>query len=105
MTTREYNPVRRTFYDVNYMYSSGYVTKTALTANATIPPGRARGYDKRRWTTALVKRKQAAKVKTTNLDLLFLQNKDAGDSDSEKEQEELNELENLLKKHDPDFSK
>ncbi|KAJ7377829.1 Actin- protein 5, partial [Desmophyllum pertusum] len=32
-------------------------------------------------------------------------NKDAGDSDSEKEQEELNELENLLKKHDPDFSK
>ena len=34
-----------------------------------------------------------------------LQNKDAGDSDSEKEQEELNELENLLKKHDPDFSK
>lgn len=35
----------------------------------------------------------------------FSQNKDAGDSDSEKEQEELNELENLLKKHDPDFSK
>ena len=34
-----------------------------------------------------------------------MQNKDAGDSDSEKEQEELNELENLLKKHDPDFSK
>lgn len=51
------------------------------------------------------KRKQAMKVKTTILDLLFLQNKDAGDSDSEKEQEELNELENLLKKHDPDFSK
>ena len=45
------------------------------------------------------------KVKETILDLLFLQNKDAGDSDSEKEQEELNELENLLKKHDPDFSK
>ena len=44
-------------------------------------------------------------MKTTILDLLFLQNKDAGDSDSEKEQEELNELENLLKKHDPDFSK
>ena len=61
--------------------------------------------DKRRWTTALVKRKQAVKVKMTILDLLFLQNKDAGDSDSEKEQEELNELENLLKKHDPDFSK
>ena len=35
----------------------------------------------------------------TILDPLFLQNKDAGDSDSEKEQEELNELENLLKKH------
>ncbi|XP_068688119.1 actin-related protein 5-like [Montipora foliosa] len=32
-------------------------------------------------------------------------NKDAGDSDSEKEQEEMNELENLLKKHDPDFNK
>ncbi|XP_048586929.1 actin-related protein 5 [Nematostella vectensis] len=32
-------------------------------------------------------------------------NKDAGDSDSEKEQEELNELENLLKKHDPDFAR
>ena len=70
-----------------------------------MPPGRARNFDKRRWTTALVKRKQAVKVKMTILDLLFLQNKDAGDSDSEKEQEELNELENLLKKHDPDFSK
>ena len=70
-----------------------------------MPPGLARGCDKRRWTTALVKRKQAVKVKMTILDLLFLQNKDAGDSDSEKEQEELNELENLLKKHDPDFSK
>lgn len=70
-----------------------------------MPPGRARNCDKRRWTTALVKRKQAVKVKKTILDLLFLQNKDAGDSDSEKEQEELNELENLLKKHDPDFSK
>ena len=70
-----------------------------------MPPGCARGCDKRRWTTALVKRKQAVKVKMTILDLLFLQNKDAGDSDSEKEQEELNELENLLKKHDPDFSK
>ena len=70
-----------------------------------MPPGRARGCDKRRGTTALVKGKQAMKVKTTILDLLFLQNKDAGDSDSEKEQEELNELENLLKKHDPDFSK
>ena len=73
--------------------------------NSTMPPGRAKGCDKRRWTTGLVKRKQAVKVKMTILDLLFLQNKDAGDSDSEKEQEELNELENLLKKHDPDFSK
>ena len=27
VTTREYNPVRRTFYDVNYVYFSGYVTK------------------------------------------------------------------------------
>ena len=44
-------------------------------------------------------------VPVTILDLLFLQNKDAGDSDSEKEQEELNEMENLLKKHDPNFSK
>ena len=72
-----------------------------------MPPGRARGCDKRRRTTALVKRKQAVKVKVKVkiIDLLFLQNKDAGDSDSEKEQEELNELENLLKKHDPDFSK
>ena len=33
------------------------------------------------------------------------QNKDAGESDSEKEQEEMNELENLLKKHDPSFAK
>jgi len=33
------------------------------------------------------------------------QNKDAGDSDSEKEQEELNELENLLKKHDKEFAR
>ena len=43
----------------------------------------------------------------SNLSIFFSfpQNKDAGDSDSEKEQEELNELENLLKKHDPDFSK
>ena len=41
----------------------------------------------------------------TILDLFFLQNKDACVSDSEKEQEELTELENLLKKHDPDFSK
>ena len=73
--------------------------------NSTMPPRRAKGCDNRRWTTALVKRKQAVKVKMTILDLLFLQNKDAGDSDSEKEQEELNELENLLKKHDPDFSK
>ena len=44
-------------------------------------------------------------MRKTILDLLLLQNKEAGDSDSEKEQEELNELENLLKKHDPDFSK
>ncbi|XP_046844993.1 actin-related protein 5-like [Xenia sp. Carnegie-2017] len=29
--------------------------------------------------------------------------KDAGDSDSEREQEELGEIENVLKKHDPDF--
>ncbi|XP_028394697.1 actin-related protein 5-like [Dendronephthya gigantea] len=29
--------------------------------------------------------------------------KDAGDSDSEKEQEELGEIENVLKKHDPNF--
>ena len=73
--------------------------------NSTMPPGRAKGCDKRRWKTALGKRKQAVKVKVKILDLLFLQNKDAGDSDSEKEQEELNEPENLLKKHDPDFSK
>ena len=33
----------------------------------------------------------------------FLQSKDAGDSDSEKEQEELGEIENVLKKHDPTF--
>lgn len=48
------------------------------------------------------------KTLMTNVPKLFVflpQNKDAGDSDSEKEQEELNELENLLKKHDPDFSK
>ncbi|KXJ07690.1 Actin-related protein 5 [Exaiptasia diaphana] len=32
-------------------------------------------------------------------------NKDAGDSDSEKEQEELTELENLLKKHDKEFAR
>ena len=101
MTTREYNPVRRTFYDVNYMYFSGYLTNDKL--NHAPRPGT------RLWQTAvdncIGKRKQAMKVKTTILDLLFLQNKDAGDSDSEKEQEELNELENLLKKHDPDFSK
>ena len=42
-----------------------------------------------------------------NISLLFrlAQNKDAGESDSEKEQEEMNELENLLKKHDPSFAK
>jgi len=60
---------------------------------------RARGCDKRRW------RRRWRWITTTAVDLFFLQNKDAGDSDSEKEQEELNELENLLKKHDPDFSK
>ena len=36
---------------------------------------------------------------------LSVQNKDVGESDSEKEQEEMNELENLLKKHDPSFAK
>ena len=33
----------------------------------------------------------------------LFQSKDAGDSDSEKEQEQLGEIENVLKKHDPNF--
>lgn len=39
----------------------------------------------------------------TILNFFCGQSKDAGDSDSEKEQEELGEIENVLKKHDPTF--
>ena len=36
---------------------------------------------------------------------LFFQNKDAGDSDSEAEQEKLSELEQILRDFDPKFEK